>query len=146
MNNFLVILWIWLAMIAMSFWESSAEGRNAWAKKMCGWKLKLTKNISITRYHFWLAYVMLPLLILLPLITNGWNLKLFGVLVSAYSSGLIIEDFFWYVVNPKVKLKEFWTGFSDYYPWIKINNKKIIPLGYIIGLLIAIASWWFLWK
>ncbi|MDD5098696.1 MAG: hypothetical protein PHD31_03215 [Candidatus Pacebacteria bacterium] len=89
---------------------------------------------------------MLPLLLTLPFIIYGWNIKLFGILLSAYSSGMIIQDFCWYLVNPVVKLKEFWTNFSDYYPWLRIKNKKIIPIGYISGILIAILSWYFLWK
>jgi len=145
MNTVLIFLWTWAAFIAMSFWESSAEGRNAWGRKMVGWKVRIFKNISITRYHFYLAWIMLPLLMTLPLVIYGWNLQLFGILVSAYCSGLIIEDFFWYVVNPEVKLKEFWTNFSDYYPWIKINGKKIIPVFYLVGIGIAILSWLLIW-
>lgn len=131
-------------MIAMAFWESSVEGRKAWDKGKIGWRIGW-KNLSLTSYHFWLAWVMLPLLFSLPLIVYGWNSKLFGMLVSAFFSGLVIEDFMWYVVNPKVKLKEFWSPFSDYYPWIKIGNKKIVPLGYVLGILVAVLSWWFIW-
>jgi hypothetical protein len=139
MNTILIFAWIWAAFIATSFWESSIEGRNAWAKKQVGWEIKITKNLSMTRYHFYLFWVMIPLLLTLPLVIYGWNLKLFGILASAYFSGIIIEDFFWYVVNPKVKLKELYTPFSDYYPWIKIGKKKIIPLFYIIGIALAIT-------
>ena len=89
---------------------------------------------------------MLPLFFTLPLVVYGWDLRLFGILVSVYFSGLVIEDFFWYVVNPVVKFKEFWTSITDFYPWIKIRGRKIIPLGYIFGIAIAIASWYFLWK
>jgi len=32
MNNLLIFLWIQISFIAMSFWESSVEGRNAWDK------------------------------------------------------------------------------------------------------------------
>ena len=132
-------------MIAMSFWESYVEGRNAWDKKKLGWKININ-GYKITGYHFYIFWIMFPLLLTLPLIIYGWNLKLFGILLSAYSSGMIIEDFGWYVVNPVVKLKEFYTHFSDYRPWIRINNKKIIPWGYVSILAIAILSWYFLWK
>jgi hypothetical protein len=66
--------------------------------------------------------------------------------MSAYFSGLIIEDFCYFIVNPAVKFSEFWTEFTDYYPWIKIKGKKIIPQGYVWGVLASLASWYFLWK
>lgn len=132
-------------MIATSFWESYSEGRNAWAKGKVGWKFKIGDYL-FHGYHFYVFWIMFPVLLTLPLIIYGWDTKLFGILVSAYFSGMVIEDFGWYVVNPKVKIREFWTKFSDYYPWIKIKNKKIIPLGYILGILITILSWIFIWK
>ena len=138
MNTILIFAWVWAAFIAMSIWEASVEGRNAWDKGKHGPKIKIL-GIVLTTYHFFLAWIMLPMLIIgLPLIIFGWNLSLFGILTSAYLSGLIIEDFGWYIFNPKVKLKEFYSPFSDYYPWIKIGNKKIIPLFYILGIILAI--------
>lgn len=134
-----------MAMIAMSFWEAYIEGRKAWDKGKLGWKIKIGEY-TISAYHVYVSWVMLPLLFTLPLIIYGWNSKLFGILVSAYFSGMILEDFMWYVVNPVVKFKEFFTSFSDYYPWIKIKGKKIIPLGYVISIIIAILSWYFLWR
>ena len=146
MSVLLIFIWIYTAMIAMSFWEAYIEGRNAWNKGKLGWKIKLGKNFVLPAYQVFLFGVMWPLLLTLPLIICGWDIKLFGILVSAYFSGTIIEDFGWYVVNPAVKLKEFWTGFSDYYPWLKIRGQKIIPISYILGIAIAVLSWYFLWK
>lgn len=146
MNNWVIIGWIWAAFIAMSFWESSVEGRKAWDKGKCGWKIFFAPCLSLTTYHFWLAWIMLPMLLLLPLLISGWDLKLFGILISAYASGLVIEDFGWYFVNPKVKFHELFTKFSDYYPWIRFGKIKIIPVGYIVGIIIALVSWWFLWR
>ncbi len=146
MNILIIFLWIYAAMLSMSFWEAYAEGRNAWDKGKQGWKIKIISHFTLTGYHFFLFAVMWPLVLSLPLITHGWDKQLFGILLSAYMSGVVIQDFGWYVVNPKVKLAEFWTEFSNYYPWLRIGKKKIIPWGYILGLLIAIASWFFIWK
>ena len=145
MNTLLIFLWIYAAMIAMAFWEAYVEGRHPWDLRKLGWKLKLGKFV-LPAYHFYLFAVMLPLLLTLPLIIYGWDLKLAGILISAYFSGIVLEDFCWFVVNPAVKVKEFWSGFTDYYPWIKVKEKKIIPLGYIIFLTIAILSWYFIWR
>ncbi len=133
-------------MLAMAFWEAYAEGRNAWNTGKHGWVLRISKNTTLPAYHFYLLCVMLPLLLTLPLVVGGWDTKLFGVLVSAFFVGMVVEDFFWYVVNPVVKFREFFSEFSDYYPWIRINGRKIVPVGYVINILIAIASWYFLWR
>ena len=145
MNIILIFAWVWAAFIAMSFWESAVEGRNAWDKGKHGWKLKVAKNISLTKYHFFLFWVMAPLFMTLPLIIFGWDLRLFGILVSAYFTGVILEDFFWYVSNPVVKLREFGPKFSKYYPWLRIGRINI-PAYYVLGLVIAVLSWYFLWR
>jgi len=59
---------------------------------------------------------------------------------------LEFKDLGWYIVNPVVKFKELWSPFSDYYPWIKIGGKKILPAMYPIGVIIALLSWYFLWR
>ena len=144
MNTLLIFIWIYAAMIAMSFWEAYVEGRNAWSKGKLGWNLKLGR-FTLPAYHFFIFWVMWPLLLTLPFIMFDWDARLFGIIVSAYFSGMVLEDFMWYVVNPKVKLREFYTSFSDYYPWLRISGKKIIPLGYVLGIAVAVLSWYFLW-
>jgi hypothetical protein len=146
MNTFLIFVWIYLAVIAMSFWEAYVEGRNSWDKKKLGWKFRIGKRFVLTAYHFYIFWVMWPLMLTLPLIVYGWNTRLFGIILSAYFSGLVIEDFFWYVVNPEVKLREFWSSFSDYYPWLRIKGVKILPWGYILGILMSVACWLLLWR
>lgn len=135
---------IYLAMIANSYWEAYVEGRNPWDKHKLGWKIQVGKY-CLPAYHFYLFFVMWPLLLSLPLIINGLNIRLFGILVSAYSSGLVIEDFVWWVVNPVVKFSEFGPKFGSFFPWIKFRKLQF-PLPYIFGFAIAIVSWLFFWK
>ncbi len=145
MEAIAIILIVWAAMLAASFWESRVEGRNSWGRKKLGWKIKFGKY-SLPEYHFWLFIVMFPLLvIILPLAIDGWSLRLFGVLVSAYSVGLVLEDFGWFVVNPVVKMKEWDSKFADWYPWLKIKRFRF-PIPYIIGILVAILSWILFWR
>jgi hypothetical protein len=139
MQPLLVIGIIWAAMIAHSFWEASVEGTNAWAKNKFGWKIEFRKNLSLTRYHFWLFWVYLPLLIFaVPIAVAGFSKQLLGILLTAYFSGLVIEDFFWFVVNTEIKFKDSWNPkFAFYYPWIVIGKFRI-PTLYVIGIAIAI--------
>lgn len=144
-NTLLIFLWIYLAMIAMAFWESSVEGRKAWDKGKLGWKIKFGKYVILTRYHFYLTFVMIPLLLTLPFIIYGWDFRMFGIILSAYISGLAIEDFTWYVVNPAVRFKESQTKFGSYYPRISIGKIKI-PIFYFIAILISFISWYLIWR
>ncbi len=145
-NSYLLVGLIWIAFIAMAFWESSVEGREAGNRGKIGFKIRFLGRNYITRYHFFLFYIMLPIFIYLPLIIYGWNLKLFGVLLSAHFSGILIEDFAWFLVNPKINIKrDFTPKFVNYYPWIKLG-KLFIPLYYIFNLAIALMSWVFIWK
>ncbi|MDP3998763.1 MAG: hypothetical protein Q8P89_04080 [bacterium] len=141
----LIFLWIYLAMIAMSFWESEVEGRKAWDRGKLGWKINLGKY-CLPAYHFFVFWVMWPLLLTLPLVVYGWNLRLLGILISAYFSGMIIEDFMWYVVNPAIKFSEsFNSKFANYYPWLKFGKLEI-PTLYFIGIAVSIISWYLLWR
>ena len=145
MNALLIFAVIWAAMIAHSFWEASVEGRNAWDKQKYGWKIHFRKNLSLTRYHFWLFWIYLPLLVIaLPITIAGFSKELLGVLLSAYFSGLVIEDFFWFVVNTEISFKESWNPkFASYYPWVVLGKFRI-PTLYVLGILISILFWFWL--
>lgn len=145
MNPLLIFTIVWAAMIANAFWESYVEGDNPWDRRKLGWKIKFGHKYCLPAYHFFLFLVMWPLLLSLPLFIYGWNTQLFGILLSAYMTGLILEDFLWFVVNPAVKLSQFNPDYAGYYPWIKIGNFQI-PSFYIYELIAAVASWYFLWR
>ena len=142
MQTFWIFVVIWCAMIAHSFWEASVEGRNAWDRNKYGWKIRFAKNLSLTRYHFWLFVVYLPLiLIVLPLIVAGFSWKLFGILLTAYWSGMVIEDFGWFLANTEIQFRDSWNPrFANYYPWIVIGKFRI-PTLYIVGIIFAIITW-----
>jgi len=144
-HTLLIFAWVYLAMTAIALWESHIEGRNAWGKGKLGWKVKIL-GFTLHAYHFYLFWVMIPIFLTLPFVIFGFDLRIFGIILSAYFSGTILEDFLWYVFNPVVKLREFYTPFSDYYPWIKIGGKKIIPVAYLINLILALLSWFFIWR
>ena len=147
MQAFYIFSVIWAAMISHSIWESSVEGRNAWDRNKYGWKIQILKNLSITRYHFWLFFVYLPLLIIaMPIIIAGFSTELLGMLLSAYFSGLVIEDFFWFIFNTEVSFKEAWNPkFASYYPWIVIKKFRI-PVFYIAGIILSLLFWFLLVK
>jgi hypothetical protein len=140
-----IFIIIWGAMIATSFWEAYVEGKHAWADHKLGWKLRYKKYIILTGYHFWLFFVMYPLLLSLPLVVSGFSWRLFGIIGSAYFSGLIIEDFFWFLVNPAFKFDHYSSKYVKWYPWLKIGEFEM-PLGYLIGSFLSLLFWILLWK
>jgi len=145
MNILLIFTWVYAAMIATSFWEAYVEGDKPWDKGKLGWKIKYKGKVILTAYHFWLFIVMYPLLLSLPFIIYGFNKILFGILLSAYFSGLIVEDFFWFIVNPKFKFKNWDSKHVKWYPWTKIGPIEI-PIYYLLSIGIALLSWHFIWR
>ncbi|MEK6840978.1 MAG: hypothetical protein AABW57_00595 [Nanoarchaeota archaeon] len=144
MNEILILIYLMLIFISIGFWEAYMEGRNGWASKSVGWRLKFGKRV-LTAYHFWAWIVMIPLFLILPLVISGFNLKIFGILLSGYFLGTVVEDFTWFVVNPKVKIKEFGPKYAKWHNWWNIFGLKI-PDFYIIYPLIALIIWIFLVK
>ncbi len=85
------------------------------------------------------------MLAFLPIIIYGFDKKIFGILVSAFSLGFTLEDFVYFIVNPYFGLKKFNSKIAKWYPWIKIGKIEL-PVSYIIGIGIAVLSWYFLWR
>lgn len=120
------------------------EGRNGWAKRSYGWRLKIFKR-NLTAYHFWIWLVLLPMFLMLPLIVFGFNSRIFWLLASSYFLGALINDLVWYIVNPKVTLKDLNPKFAKWYNWWNIFGIKI-PDFYIVYPIIFLIIWVFLVK
>ncbi len=133
-----------LAMVAIGFWESRVEGKNAWGKGKLGWKWIYKKRVLFTSYHFWLFIVMIPAFLAIPLALN-YSRELLGILLSAYFLGLVIEDFTWFVVNPVFPFKNFNSKGAKWHIWLKLGKFEI-PASYTIAILFSLASWFFLWR
>ena len=127
-------------MAALSFAEAYMEGRNAGDHGKAGWKIALLKNWRLSAYHVWIFGVMLPLFLALPLVVGGWDSRLFGLLLSSYLMGLVLEDFLWFVVNPVVSFKEWNSTFVDYYPWFHLGRFEF-PVLYPIGMAASVLVW-----
>lgn len=139
MDELLIIGYILLVFISIGFWEAYVEGRNGWAAKSCGWRLKIGNRV-LTAYHFWAWLIMIPMFLMLPLAIYGFDAKIFGILIIGYFLGTIVEDFTWFLVNPKVKLKEFNPRFAKWHNWWNILGLKI-PDFYIVYPLISLIIW-----
>jgi hypothetical protein len=142
MNELVLFIVIQLAFVSMAFWEAYMEGKDGWAKRQCGWKLKLpwgNGKYHYTAYHFWLFYVFMPLLIFgVPFAIAGFSWRLLIILALAFIVGTRLEDFLWFVVNPKYPFSKWNPKDTKWYPWLTIG-KFSIPVSYVVWLLAAAA-------
>ena len=139
MNYAGILIYIILIFIALAFAEGYTEGRYGWAARSYGWRTKFFKRI-LTAYHFWMWIILIPMALMFPLVIYGFDLKLFGVTLTGYLLGSMVNDFAWYIVNPKVTLKDFNPKFATWYNWWNIFGLKI-PDFYIFYPIIALIIW-----
>ncbi len=144
MNTLLIFLWVILAFIVMAFLERTIEGPHGWASKTYGKKFMITKNFCIREYHIWF-WIFIIILISLPLAVFGFSLELFVILLSAFFLGMTTEDFLYFVVNPYFGLKKFNSKNVKWHFWLKLGKFEI-PISYILCIIIAVLSWYFLWN
>ena len=93
------------------------------------------KNALLNR-----VFMMFLFLLLVPLAASGWSTRLFGLLISLGFIGIMLEDFLWFVINPKYSLKKFNSKDAYWYPWIKIGKFEM-PVIYAICFLVSLLSW-----
>jgi len=142
MNEYLILTYIMLIYIALAFAEGYTEGRYGWAKRSYGWRLKVFKR-TLTAYHFWMWLVLFPMFLMLPLIIYGFDSKIFWLLLSSFFLGAVVNDIAWYIVNPKVSLKDLNPKFAKWYNWWNIFGFKI-PDFYVFYPVIFLIIWIFL--
>lgn len=142
MNLVFAFFYVMFIFVAIAFWEAYVEGPHGWAKKQCGWAIDLWIR-KLTAYHFWAWIIMIPLFLLLPLVIFGFNKSVFWFLVGSYFIGTVVEDFMWFVINPKFSLMNFNSKKVEWHKWIKIGKFEI-PDFYIPYLLIGILIYVFL--
>ena len=142
MSLVFAFFYVMFIFVAIAFWEAYVEGPHGWAKKQYGWTIDLWIR-KLTAYHFWAWIIMIPLFLLLPLVIFGFNKSIFWFLVGSYFIGAVVEDFMWFVINPKFPLMNFNSKKVGWHKWIKIGKFEI-PDFYIPYLLIGILIYVFL--
>jgi hypothetical protein len=129
--------------------EINIEGKNGWAKNLPTWRKKniLTKmflgDYPLTGYHLWMFSSFL-LLFHFPFILNlNWNISLELKILALFLFFMLLEDFFWFLLNPHFGLKKFskkyvvwhgeWIGFvPESYLKLFFGGLFLIFLSYIL--------------
>jgi hypothetical protein len=139
----LLIFMLFMALI-LAWWEIQIEGKDGWAAKSPGWRIekgwlmKLTGGLPVTGYHVFMT-VFLIAFVHLPLFFIAWSWRLESLLLGFYVGMVLIEDFFWFVLNPHFGLKRFRKNN------IWWHKKWWGPVPAMYWFLIVIASvllWW----
>jgi len=137
-NRDLIFLIIMIAMASFAYTEAVLEGDEGWAKDKKVWRFKIGWGYDYTSYHIVAYYVLFPILIIvLPLAIAGFSWSFFWFLLSSYLLGTIIEDFLWFVFNPKRPLRMWNPKETKWYPWVKYG-KVALPVSYVVKFILAI--------
>ena len=102
---------------------------------------------KLDRYNFngigansFMFYVMIPLFILIPIITKGFDSKLIGTLIIGALVGGILQDFVWFLVNPYFGLARFTSVDATWLAWTNLGFIEL-PTLYLINFFMQIVSW-----
>jgi hypothetical protein len=132
MNYKIIFIIEILAFISISFWAAAMEGPIG---GIFGIKTLFGFNAD-----FYIFNLTIPLFLLMILIIKP-EIKLVGTLATGYLSGIVLEDFFWFVLNPYYGIQKFNSQSAVWLiHWTKIGNIEI-PLFYVRYLLGAFLVW-----
>lgn len=132
MNYKLIFLIEILAFISISFWAAAMEGPTG---GIFGIRTLFGLNAD-----FYIFNLTVPLFLLISLIIKP-DIKLFGTLSTGYLIGIVLEDFFWFVLNPYYGIQKFNSQNAFWLlHWINIGNVEV-PLFYLRYLLGAFLVW-----
>lgn len=132
-------IFIFITSILFALLEIQIEGEYGWAKNLPTWKLrnpfrKIVNWEYLTGYHFYLWGFLffvfhLPFFVGLPLTLKNEFLVLEILFII-----LMLEDFMWFLLNPKWGLKRF---FTEEIPW---HSKKVFffPRNYWLAVFLVI--------
>jgi len=131
MNYRLIFLIEILAFISISFWAAAMEGPIG---GIFGIRTLFGLNAD-----FYIFNLTIPLFLIIPLMIRP-DVKLFGTLATGYLVGIILEDFFWFVVNPFYGIQSFNSQNAFWLMhWLDVGVE--IPLFYVRYLLGAFLVW-----
>jgi hypothetical protein len=133
---------LFMALI-LALWEIQIEGRDGWAAKSPGWRvrwswlMKLTGDVPVTGYHFFMT-IFLIAIVHFPLFFVHWSWRLESLLLGFYVGMVLLEDFLWFALNPFYGLKNFRKGKIW---WHKRWFGPVPALYWFLALIAAVLLW-----
>jgi hypothetical protein len=131
MNYKLIFLIEVLAFISISFWAAAMEGQTG--------GIFGQREIYSLSADFYIFNLTIPLFLLMVLTARS-DVKLFGTLSTGYFLGIVLEDFFWFVVNPYYGIQRFNSSNAFWLlNWVNLGVE--IPLFYLRYIFGAFLFW-----
>ena len=137
MREWILFGLILVAFIATAFWEAYSECEFVGASRACDWRIKIWKK-EIHGYHIFLWGVTFPVLLILPLIAAGFSWHLFRFIAAGYFIGSVLEDFLWFVVNPRYPFSKWNSRETTWYKWLKVGKFEL-PAFYLPYLILGVG-------
>jgi hypothetical protein len=133
--------------IFLAILEIQIEGNQGWAASLPTWQVQnqwtdwLLAGRPLTGYHTYLLLFMITLAHLPFFIGLGWTLRkealVLGFLMLMF---LVLEDFFWFVLNPDYGLAKFRP---EYIWWHQQSWLWVCPREYFVFLPLSIILYLF---
>ncbi len=127
--------------------EINIEGKHGFARDLPTWRLKnkFTKLIwgeyTLTGYHLWLEDLIIVMLHLPFFLGFPWSIARELQLVALFLIAVVVEDFFWFWLNPSFGIKKFNKTYATWHEsWalgVPTFYIKLVAIG--IGLLLVSA-------
>lgn len=121
--------------------ELEIEGRtkHGWArnlptKRFCNKFTLFLVGKELTMYHIYLV-LRVFLFYHMTFIFSAWTIKKELNVLAFISFYFVLEDFLWFLLNPKFRLSQFK---KKYISWHKRWAGNFIPVSYVYGILIGI--------
>jgi len=146
-----VIIGLLAFMVFMAFllalWEIQIEGKEGWAAKLPGWRIKkgwlvrLMGGRPITGYHlFMISFTIAIVHLLLFFVPWSWQLE--SLIIGFYAGMMLLEDFLWFVLNPHYGIKSFRRGKI----WWHDKWWGPVPSFYWVLIVIVVVLFYFGWN
>jgi hypothetical protein len=127
--------------VILALWEIQIEGKDGWAAKSPGWRIekgwvvKVTGGRPLTGYHVFMTLFIIGLLHL-TFFFVPWSWQMEILLIGFYLGMLLLEDFFWFVLNPYYGINNFrkgkiwwhksWWGPVPSFYWILLASATVM--------------------
>ena len=131
----------------LALWEIQIEGKEGWAAKLPGWRIKkgwlvrLMGGRPITGYHlFMISFTIAIVHLLLFFVPWSWQLE--SLIIGFYAGMMLLEDFLWFVLNPHYGIKSFRRGKI----WWHDKWWGPVPSFYWVLIVIVVVLFYFGWN
>jgi len=143
-----IALLVWIVVLGFFFAnvEVQVEGSAGWAANLPTWRIEknwlvdsVFEGRPLTGYHVW-VFAFMALIFHLPLFLHGrFSLKLEARTLACLAFFWILEDFFWFMLNPAFGVHKL----TPQHAWWHKRWLLGLPADYIIFSVVGALVYWY---